>query len=224
MANKHWTTTPERKVIYINPRMVGSVELLGPDLSKQIVNVSVDAKKAAEALADLEERHVEASLPTLPSSSVNALILMLQRTLVLSVPDTFPGFAVRDTNYELMGQEGRSRANPRHFEKEIVPTYDLPEYGLLSLEPWFFNHSKIQQMARFMRLCRSSWGSLCQVPLGTQQGDELAIFDGLNIPFVLRQSGDAYKIVGPCYIYEYFYGREGPSGYGKKLGKIIELI
>lgn len=49
-----------------------------------------------------------------------------------------------------------------------------------------YDYHRLKGTARFMRLSLSSDGSLCQVPLGTQQGDELAIFLDLDVPCVPR--------------------------------------
>jgi hypothetical protein len=46
-------------------------------------------------------------------------------------------------------------------------------------------------------------GFVGQVPLGTQVGDKITIFEGSSVPFVVRQEAGngAYKLVGACYIY-----------------------
>jgi hypothetical protein len=41
---------------------------------------------------------------------------------------------------------------------------------------------------------------LAQLPFSASPGDQIVIFSGGKLPFVLRTEGDNHKVVGPCYI------------------------
>ena len=42
---------------------------------------------------------------------------------------------------------------------------------------------------------------LALLPNEAKIGDEICIFEGVNAPFVIRKSGERYKIVGSCYLH-----------------------
>lgn len=51
------------------------------------------------------------------------------------------------------------------------------------------------------------------IPDEAEEGDLIAIFFGLGIPFVLRPlAGDTYKLVGPCYVHGIMDGEGLRSG------------
>ncbi|KAG4432236.1 hypothetical protein IFR05_012269 [Cadophora sp. M221] len=55
--------------------------------------------------------------------------------------------------------------------------------------------------------CRTMNGYLCQVPVGSQIGDKLVIFQGHEVPYLLRPSqGATYSVVGNCYVHGIMYG------------------
>ena len=61
--------------------------------------------------------------------------------------------------------------------------------------------SRMREVIRYLRFCKTETGRLGQVPYGTEAGDVLAIFLGSEVPFVLRKVGDAYRLLGPCYVH-----------------------
>jgi hypothetical protein len=66
---------------------------------------------------------------------------------------------------------------------------------------WMELMSRMREVIRYLRFCKTETGRLGQVPYGTEAGDVLAIFLGSEVPFVLRKVGDAYRLLGPCYVH-----------------------
>jgi hypothetical protein len=42
---------------------------------------------------------------------------------------------------------------------------------------------------------------LTLLPREAEVGDVVSIFQGVNVPFVLRKSGEHYRLVGSCYLH-----------------------
>ncbi|KAH7143537.1 heterokaryon incompatibility protein-domain-containing protein [Dactylonectria macrodidyma] len=51
---------------------------------------------------------------------------------------------------------------------------------------------------------------LALLPLSADVGDEIVIFNGGKLPFVIRPEGDNFKLVGPCYIHGIMDGEDFP--------------
>ncbi|KAH7159529.1 heterokaryon incompatibility protein-domain-containing protein [Dactylonectria estremocensis] len=51
---------------------------------------------------------------------------------------------------------------------------------------------------------------LAQLPLSADVGDEIVIFNGGKLPFLIRPEGDNFKLVGPCYIHGIMDGEAFP--------------
>jgi hypothetical protein len=60
--------------------------------------------------------------------------------------------------------------------------------------------------SRNRRLCLTEGKGIGQVPKYAQSGDEVWIFLGAKVPFVLRRVGPRYILVGECYIHGIMYG------------------
>lgn len=63
-------------------------------------------------------------------------------------------------------------------------------------------------------ICRTLKGSIGIGPKSTQPGDQIALVMGCRVPLVLRQHGDFYRLVGPCYVAGMMQGeavRDGES-------------
>ena len=39
------------------------------------------------------------------------------------------------------------------------------------------------------------------MPKSVELGDRIAIFEGVPVPFILREEDDHYLVVGPCYVH-----------------------
>lgn len=65
---------------------------------------------------------------------------------------------------------------------------------------WAELMSRMKDVTRYLRLCKTEAGRLGQIPYGTEVGDVVAIFLGSDVPFVLRKHEDTYRLVGACYI------------------------
>jgi hypothetical protein len=65
--------------------------------------------------------------------------------------------------------------------------------------------TKANQAVASLTLARSSAGMLCKVPYGTQPGDQIVVFLGAMVPFVLRRrpggstQETGYRVLGACY-------------------------
>ena len=60
-------------------------------------------------------------------------------------------------------------------------------------------------------LCTTAKGYLAAVPLTTKVGDCIAVLAGGRVPFVLRPTGDHYRLVGPCYVHGIMEGEAFPE-------------
>jgi hypothetical protein len=52
---------------------------------------------------------------------------------------------------------------------------------------------------------------LATVPVNVSPGDEIVILSGCRLPFVLRATGDKFKLVGPCYVHGIMDGEAFPK-------------
>ncbi len=66
---------------------------------------------------------------------------------------------------------------------------------------WMKLKSRMREVIPYLRFCNTEAGRLGQVPSGTEVEDVLAIFLGSEVPLVLRKVGDAYCLLGPCYVH-----------------------
>lgn len=53
----------------------------------------------------------------------------------------------------------------------------------------------------------NSFGYVGLAPRGTMQGDVVAILEGGNVPFVLRQKDLFWEVVGACYVHGVMFGQ-----------------
>jgi hypothetical protein len=60
-------------------------------------------------------------------------------------------------------------------------------------------------------LCTTAKGYLAAVPYVTKVGDCIAVLAGGRLPFVLRPTGDHYRLVGPCYVHGIMNGEAFPE-------------
>ncbi|KAL3422921.1 heterokaryon incompatibility protein [Phlyctema vagabunda] len=62
------------------------------------------------------------------------------------------------------------------------------------------------------QLARTSKSYIALVPMMTLVDDQIVIFSGGRVPFVVRETGDTFKLVGPCYIHGIMDGEAFPKG------------
>jgi hypothetical protein len=60
-------------------------------------------------------------------------------------------------------------------------------------------------------LCTTAKGFLAAVPYTTKVGDCIVVLAGGDLPFVLRPTGDHYRLVGPCYVHGIMGGEAFPE-------------
>jgi hypothetical protein len=54
-------------------------------------------------------------------------------------------------------------------------------------------------------------GLICVLPAETEVGDQVSIFLGCPIPFVIRPHGDTFRLVGCCYVHDMMDGQAPTS-------------
>ena len=71
---------------------------------------------------------------------------------------------------------------------------------MLRKQSWPFEVA-FQEAHKGRRFCATKDGYMCTAPYDTERGDVVAILEGFRTPFVLRKSGDNWKLVGDCYVH-----------------------
>jgi hypothetical protein len=64
-------------------------------------------------------------------------------------------------------------------------------------------------------LCITRKGFLAAVPYTTKPEDCIAVLAGGRLPFVLRPTGDSYRLIGPCYVHGIMDGEAFPEDPGE---------
>ena len=59
---------------------------------------------------------------------------------------------------------------------------------------------ELTALVTYNRLCISRNGLIGMVPELTQLGDRIVVLSKCNTPIVLRPNGDAYEVIGPCFV------------------------
>jgi hypothetical protein len=59
---------------------------------------------------------------------------------------------------------------------------------------------------RARKIFTTEQGYLGLGPQSLQRGDQVVMFDGADVPFVLRKHGDDWKILGQCYLHGWMDG------------------
>jgi hypothetical protein len=60
-------------------------------------------------------------------------------------------------------------------------------------------------------ICITSNGFLASVPYTTEAGDCIVVFAGGQNPFVIRRTGNYYRLIGPCYVHGIMNGEAFPE-------------
>jgi hypothetical protein len=68
-----------------------------------------------------------------------------------------------------------------------------------------FMHSAVS-LGTGRSVCATARGDLGRVPFGALSGDLVCVFKGGIVPYLLREEGARYKLVGECYINGIMYG------------------
>lgn len=56
------------------------------------------------------------------------------------------------------------------------------------------------------RMVKTLEGSIVLCPKDTQKDDRIVLLQGASVPFVVRQVGDHWRLVGECYVHEFMFG------------------
>jgi hypothetical protein len=97
-----------------------------------------------------------------------------------------------------------------------------PKENVEDFERWYvqvMNHLGIEGQAMHTKdpfhslvedilapICITAKGYLASAPYTTKKGDWIVILTGGCLPFVLRPTGDHYRLIGPCYVHRIMNG------------------
>jgi hypothetical protein len=81
-----------------------------------------------------------------------------------------------------------------------IRDFDAEEENNLREKSWPFEVA-LQEAHKGRRFCTTKEGYMCTTPFDTERGDVIVILEGFRMPFVLRQSGSDWKLVGDCYVH-----------------------
>jgi hypothetical protein len=60
---------------------------------------------------------------------------------------------------------------------------------------------RLERSCNRRRLCRTDGGVMAMVPEMADAGDQIWIFLGIPVPFVIRRTIDSNVLIGPCYVH-----------------------
>jgi len=95
------------------------------------------------------------------------------------------------------------------------------EPELLSDEAHDFNDICVHSMP----LCITEKGFLGSVPWSAEEGDDIVVFSGGELPFVIRrregegegEDGEGYRFIGSCYVHGIMHGEAVPQSFGEDM-------
>ena len=94
------------------------------------------------------------------------------------------------------------RCNPGRNRLKIPPLSASLEPGNLGATPVFSNiHKRVFEETRWRRFLATEKGYMGLCPPHALKGDHIYLLPGGDVPFVLRPTGDEFKLVGGCYIH-----------------------
>ena len=81
--------------------------------------------------------------------------------------------------------------------------------GTRNISNFLFGTSSVTSNKAIFRTAGTpqSFGYVGLAPRGIRQGDVVAILEGGNVPFVLRQRGPYWEVVGACYVHGVMFGQ-----------------
>jgi len=101
--------------------------------------------------------------------------------------------------------------DPPWFRKMAIPAVREFVEGARLSQPNALNTS-MDGMLFYDRFSRSSKGYLAQCPPQSRRGDQIALLRGGTTPFVVRQHGSQWQLVGDCYVHGLMYGEQWSEG------------
>ena len=82
----------------------------------------------------------------------------------------------------------------------FIQNFIFPYFGLRSRIIWHgFTDRMVFKMGR--RMARTSKGYIGLVPATSRPGDCVWLFEGGNVPFVLREDGKSTRLIGDAYVH-----------------------
>jgi hypothetical protein len=128
------------------------------------------------------------------------------RTLICGLtPEGHPASQPAYTKHLESYFEFRSRA-PTYYRLHMEELQGAPRafISMRHTEPNFAIYTlidaSIQKWSSKRRFCVTKAGRFACVPLEAEENDVICILFGANVPYVLRQKGEHYEVVGECYV------------------------
>jgi hypothetical protein len=116
-----------------------------------------------------------------------------------SFPDSYNGF---ERLYAAAPKDDTPETTKVHKSGifDWVWDFDEDEESTLRSQSWPFEVA-VQESHKGRRFCITANGYMCTAPYNSERGDVVVIFEGFRMPFVLRKSGNDWKLVGDCYVH-----------------------
>jgi hypothetical protein len=161
-------------------------------------------------IRDVAKRLVDANRAKLKVSE--DAYLAMGRTLVMdrtwrggrttsdaSFPESYNGF---ERLYAAAPKDDTPETTKIHKSGifDWVWDFDEDEESTLRSQSWPFEVA-VQEAHKGRRFCITRDGYMCTAPYNSERGDVVVIFEGFRMPFVLRKSGNDWKLVGDCYVH-----------------------
>jgi hypothetical protein len=193
----------DANVLSVKGRQIGTVDGLGESQRKLLDMINSSPRESFESPLRSWISTVDSMLTSSSQKDPQALAVIKWSTLVLGAPD-----------YELFMSKTKSSSNVQRnslLTKPISKSKALDHtYG-----PWYVG-GYIREAIRTgqsLRLGRSSKAGICQVPYGSDVGDDLVLLRGSRVPFVLRRLPgrpfrECYRVVGPCFVHSFMGGAQ----------------
>ena len=78
--------------------------------------------------------------------------------------------------------------------------FDEEEEATLRRDSWPFEVA-LQEAHKGRRFCLTGNKYMCTAPYNAERGDVVVLLEGFRTPFVFRQEGDYWRVVGDCYVH-----------------------
>ncbi|KAK8026440.1 hypothetical protein PG991_003496 [Apiospora marii] len=86
----------------------------------------------------------------------------------------------------------------KHFDDEDLTTNDQPAWAKKGDAGRF--HEAFVRVCTDRRFCVTNEGRIGIGPEGMAEGDRVVVFFGSRVPFLVREVGPRYRLVGECYV------------------------
>jgi hypothetical protein len=107
--------------------------------------------------------------------------------------------ALRRSYAEITKQEIKFGKNAAGFQRvQIAP---IPPIGNTGPDEHVIYSSVFEKFSMGRKFCISRKGSTAWVPRDTKLSDVMCFLAGCSVPFVIRQEGNSFRLLGDCYLH-----------------------